>query len=258
MNSFWKINFFVLAILMTVLLGRAMANPINTQPSEVWVNKKYCKNCPNHGHTWGFDAFKRIQDGIDAIQTPGTVHVAAGNYIENIELRGGAIVRGAGADITTIDGNKNGSVVSASSTGPGTELDGFTITNGTGTRHGGYTYGGGIHISNSSLIVRNTIIRGNRSSDGSGGIEAYDSTLSLYNNNISHNNGWWGGAITLHRTDAEIVGNIIYQNYCGYGGVIWITDESQTTIVNNEISENSFGVGLGGSSSANIINNTIV
>jgi nitrous oxidase accessory protein NosD len=242
--------------LATVIIS-ATATLAVAQPSEVWVDDDYCDSCYNNGHTWGYDAFDRIQDGIDAILTPGTVHVAAGTYFENVVLKGGAIVRGAGADITTIDGNENGSVVIASSAGPGTELDGFTITNGTGTWHGGYTYGGGIHISNSSLIVRNTIITSNSCSDGAGGIEAYDSTLSLFNNNIFQNNGWWGGAITLHSSDAEIVGNIIYENSFGYGGVIWITDNSLSTIVNNKITGNSIGIGIGESSTADIINNTI-
>jgi PKD repeat protein len=254
--------------IVTVLSALGLATVITfvtatlavAQPSEVWVDDEYCDSCPNDGHTLGFDAFSKIQDGIDAVASPGIVHVAAGHYMANVTLKGGVQVLGAGADLTIIDGQNAGSVVTAIDIGSESVLDGFTITKGTGTPRGSYTYGGGIYVSNSSVIVRKSIITENRSSDGAGGIEAYDSTISLFNNNISQNNGWWGGAVTLHRSAAEIVANIIDQNNCGYGGAIFLDDSTQATIVNNQITGTSHAppaIGIGESSTADIMNNTI-
>jgi hypothetical protein len=48
---------------------------------------------------------KTIKAGIQAVDSPGTVHVAAGTYYENdIRLKDNVQVLGAGADVTTIDG----------------------------------------------------------------------------------------------------------------------------------------------------------
>ncbi|MCD6168698.1 MAG: hypothetical protein J7J33_05325, partial [Caldisericia bacterium] len=55
-------------------------------PAEVWVDVDYCEGCTNDGHTWGYDAFNKIQDGIDAVAEGGTVYVAAGTYYEVLTI----------------------------------------------------------------------------------------------------------------------------------------------------------------------------
>ena len=228
-------------------------------PSELWVDDNYCNGCSNDGHIWGYNAFAKIQDGIDALALPGTVHVFAGTYMETIWLRSGVIVSGAGAEVTVIDGGGNSSVVKAHSVGFGTIIDGFKITNGTGIDgEGGYTYGGGLYISNSTLTIRNCIITENRASNGAGGIEAYNSIINVFKNNIIENSGWWGGAIALHKSSAEVIGNVVDNNELGYGGAIFLTDSTQATIANNQITRNKLGIGIGESSDAVIFNNTIV
>jgi hypothetical protein len=61
-------------------LGYAILTPPVVPPSEVWVDDDYCNGCGNDGHTWGYDAFDNIQDGIDGVVNPGTVHVKEGTY----------------------------------------------------------------------------------------------------------------------------------------------------------------------------------
>jgi parallel beta-helix repeat protein len=249
----------LLAISMAAAMTLTGVDLANAQPSNVWVDDEYCDGCPNDGHTWGSNAFAKIQDGIDAVASTGSVHVGAGTFIENITLKDGVQVLGAGAELTTIDGGSNGSVVTANSVGPGTVLDGLTITNGTGTfGNGSNQYGGGVYISNSTLVVKNCTITENRATGGAGGIEAYNSTINVYNCSITQNRGSWGVAIALHSSDAEIIGNLIDENYCYYGGGIFLTDSSQAIITNNIISRTSMaGIGIGESSTASIINNTI-
>jgi hypothetical protein len=48
--------------------------------NEIWVDDDYYDGGYNDGHTWGYDAFDNIQDGIDNISDDGIVHVYDGTY----------------------------------------------------------------------------------------------------------------------------------------------------------------------------------
>lgn len=63
--------------------------------------------------------------------------MAAGYCVQNITLADGVQLLGAGAEVTTIDGGGVGSVVIAIGVGPGTSIEGFTLTNGSGWPEGG-------------------------------------------------------------------------------------------------------------------------
>ena len=71
-------------------------------PSEVWVDDDYTSaSCG--AHTWGYDAFVTIQEGIDAV-SGSTVNVAAGTYPEYIHITTDNLtVQGAGIDQSIID-----------------------------------------------------------------------------------------------------------------------------------------------------------
>ena len=59
------------------------------------------------------DDYSTIQAAIDASAYGDTVLVSAGRYYENITLKSGVKVRGAGRDITYLNGMHSGSVVTA-------------------------------------------------------------------------------------------------------------------------------------------------
>ncbi len=69
--------------------------------STVWVDDDYCYNCANDGHTWGFDAFDNIQDGVNAVDG-SVVNVAAGTYEEQVVINKNLTLTGAGKDVTVI------------------------------------------------------------------------------------------------------------------------------------------------------------
>jgi hypothetical protein len=52
---------------------------INVAP-EVWVDDDYYDGGYNDGHTWGYDAFDNIQDGVDNVNDNGIVHVKEGIF----------------------------------------------------------------------------------------------------------------------------------------------------------------------------------
>ena len=128
-----KVIPILLAVAVAATMTFAGVTPASAQPAEVWVDDDYCNGCPNDGHTWGYDAFAEIQDGIDAVTSPGTVHVAAGKYFatydESITLKPGVTLQGSEANITTITATGGGNVYIVIGVNNST-IDGFTISGG--------------------------------------------------------------------------------------------------------------------------------
>src|SRR6516225_56407 len=100
-----------------------------------------------------------IQGAISAASNGDTVQVAAGTYVENLNFLGKAITvtSDQGPDVTIIDGNQAGSVVTfASGEGLQSVLNGFTVRNGNAASSA--LDGGGIRIANSSPTITGNFI----------------------------------------------------------------------------------------------------
>jgi hypothetical protein len=54
------------------------------RPTIVWVSTTYTSGGINDGHTWHFNAFDNIKEGIDSIVSGGTVNVSDGTYNEDV------------------------------------------------------------------------------------------------------------------------------------------------------------------------------
>ena len=122
-----------------------------SQPSDVWVDEDFNSSTPG----WGVDHFDSIQDGIDAVASPGTVNVAAGTYNEDIIMKDAVEILGAGAHVTTIAGGESTVVVGSTGLDSSARLEGFTITNQAGARVFGMIN------QESSPVVANCIFSGN-------------------------------------------------------------------------------------------------
>jgi uncharacterized repeat protein (TIGR02543 family) len=189
-------------------------------------------------------AYTSIQTAINDAVTGDTVLVYDGTYVENISVMGKSIaVRSVnGATSTIIDGNASGSVmILINGEGPGSALDGFTITNGN------YSVGGGIYCYSSSLTITNSTITGNTANDG-GGILCDNCALTITNSTITGNtaNNSGGGIYYVYSSSSTITNCTISGNTAGSGGGGISFVYSSPTITNSGISGNTAGSNGGG------------
>ncbi|MHC4945640.1 MAG: right-handed parallel beta-helix repeat-containing protein [Planctomycetota bacterium] len=202
------------------------------------------------------DDYTFIQSAIDASVDGDIIIVRPGTYVENIDFLGKAILVKSeqGPDVTVIDGGMKGSVVTfADNEGLDSILEGFAISNGSGTPgFGDYTFGGGIFCRNAGPTIRNNIISGNTTSTGGGdggGIFCDAGSPWIDHNIISNNDAHWygGGGISCHNLAApRIESNIIHDNWAdAHGGAILCDASVSPFIANNVIYANTAGMGGG-------------
>lgn len=146
---------------------------------------------------------RSIQEALDKASSGDLVIVRPGTYYENIDFLGKSIrlQSDIGPEFTIIDGCQAGSVVTFSAgDGQLPVLEGFTITNGSGTpgqHNPATTYGGGIYC------------------------EA-DICPTITGNIITGNTGvTFGGGIFIHFCAPLITANVIANNQAGDGGGVY-------------------------------------
>ncbi len=110
--------------------------------------------------------------------------------------------------------------------------------------------GGGIHIRDSVIALKNNIIHGNSlpNSNGGGGINAESSDLVIEGNTVSGNYSYATGGVLLSGTNADIINNIIVDNdslYNAAGIMIWSAEHINLNLHHNTIARNSGDVGAG-------------
>jgi hypothetical protein len=160
--------------------------------------------------------FLKIQDAINASVYGDTVQVLAGTYDENITLKNGVALIGAG-DNTIIDGNQHGSVVTSSNCDSSTLLEGFMITNGEGY---GWDTLGGMYNYRSNPTVRNCTFSNNTSSRG-GGMYNYFSNPTVKNCTFSDNAASDGGGMYNNISSPAITNCMFSGNTAFRGGGIF-------------------------------------
>jgi hypothetical protein len=246
----------VVAILSLVLLAIPF-QPAEVSgfigPPEVWVAPYPIGDNSNPGTE--AQPFATIQWGIEHVAYDGTVHVAAGTYVEPIKISKSLTLEGAGASSTIIDGggiSAYNTVVDFSSM-PDKELtmSGFTIQNGyqdgiggifiqadhwlnlndctVRNNHNGGVGAGGI-LNHGTLIMNQCTVNGNTTPEGGGGI-TNQGTLSLTNCTISGNSAGYGGGG-------------IYNTPSG-GGESGKMQLTNCTISNNQLTEPDITAGAG-------------
>lgn len=197
------------------------------------------------------DNYITIQAAIDAASNGDTIIVRPGTYVENINFNGKAITLKSeqGPDVTIIDGNLNGSVVCfVNNEGLDSVLDGFTISNGSGTYstdYPGYYEGGGVLCDGASpTIINNSIIDNNPGGPGrwtqGGGVACIRGASPLIScNMITSNTAYRGGAIYVRSVGSSpvISRNELRDNIAFSGGAIDVW-EGYPTVEHNRITSN--------------------
>jgi hypothetical protein len=208
-----------------------------------------------------------IQAGINNAVDGDTVLVAPGTYYENIDFKGKNIVVGSLClttgdtsfiSNTVIDGSQptnpdNGSVVYFISGEKSlAELNGFTITGGSGTWFWAWgntsqTHGGGILCRNSSPHLLNLVVKGNVAESSNGaGICCLDNSNPLIENVIVTENDGRGNASTndasagiLCAGSSPILKRVkIFNNTGLMSGGMYCNEGSNPVLINVTISGN--------------------
>ena len=178
--------------------------------------------------------FGFIQPALDAAAAGDEVVVGPWTYPEAINFHGkAAYLRSSdGPAVTIIDAQGNGSVVTcASGEGPGTVLEGFTITGGSGTWCGTLC-GAGMYNSGSSPTVTNCTFIGNsavseveKTSAAGGGMFNWGSSPTVTNcsfiaNSASADWGGWGGGMYNSDSSPTVTNCTFNGNWADSGGGI--------------------------------------
>ncbi len=211
----------------------------------------------NDGSSWTL-AKRSVQAGIKAAAgLRGEVWVQAGTYNECVTLLAFAHVYGGfsgvetqrnernwRAQVTTLDGQSQGSVVTADHPGYGVStLDGFTVT------HGSAIAGGGMYLLRCSPTLANCYVVGNTASYGGGGLWLDWCAPILANNIIAGNSAAsQGGGLYVNGAAPIVANNTITGNSAVEGGAAYLYYAPSAFLANTIIAFNSCGLHAAGQS----------
>lgn len=186
--------------------------------------------------------FIKINDALAITVTSDIIQVLPGVYLENILIPLGTELRGADPLTTIIDGGGLGTTVTligpSDPTGERTGIHGFTI------RNGNAQLGAGLLILQGDPEISKNIITGNNALQVGAA-------------------GGFGGGVSLYRSQAKFVNNLVFLNSADInGGGLDIYRSplalvSNNTIVDNTAGENGGGLSLASSGLITLGNNII-
>lgn len=205
--------------------------------------------------------YRSIGDAIGAAGYCDRVMVSAGRYQENVVMKAGVDLIGAGTNVTIIE------ALDVVITGADdATIRGFTI-------RGGYV---GVRADNVSKfsVLNNVVTKLSNPDfwDGAEGIHITNSTdVIVSNNEVSHiSDEYWDGTAGIHiasSTDVFVCNNEVnHISDDAWGGAagIHITNSADVFVCNNEVSlvrdedwDGAAGIHLSGNSAATIFGNTI-
>jgi hypothetical protein len=187
--------------------------------------------------------YTSIQAAIDAALYRDEILVDPGTYIENLDFLGKPIlVRSSGGpEVTVIDGNQSGSVVSfTNGEGQDSVLQGFTLTNGTGTVIYMARAGGGVFSKDAAPtifgnIICNNTVAGNINYGGGIYCDGGDAPMILNNWIMNNTTKKFGGGIYILNSSAVVMNNTIHGNVSNTGGGLMVNSINDPPAITNTI-----------------------
>ncbi|UCF50403.1 MAG: right-handed parallel beta-helix repeat-containing protein [Thermoplasmatales archaeon] len=168
-------------------------------PDETFVDDDFDENTPG----WGYDHFDNIQDGVDAVNTSGTVNINSGTYNENVIIQRSMTLIGENQITTIVNGNFSGSVISI--------IDSIVSISGLKVQNSGSDLtDAGISAESSKVILSSLIIQDNQHGILLIGAENSDIFLNRILNNVNS-----GIALEVNSNYNWIAGNTISNNNIG-------------------------------------------
>ena len=156
--------------------------------NEIWVDDDF-NSSNDGGHTWGYNAFNNIQNGVNAVDDAGKVYIANGTYVETVDISKSIEIEGeseAGVVVDTSSFNDYGIYADGDHT---VKISNITVI---GPIPASYGYGLKLSGENLSFILENiTVIESGRS-----GIDINGASDGTITNITANNNGGVGLALT--------------------------------------------------------------
>jgi hypothetical protein len=218
--------------------------------------------------------YRTIQAASSWADAGDTIAIAAGRYVENVELRRSLSLEGEGEGATIVDGGGDGSTFTILP-GAAIRMSRMTITGGTGTPRtiDGLPgrWGGGIYHAGEDLTLEYVTISGNliEPNDGAEDPSAYGGgvyatrgrTLRVLQSTITDNSAEIGGGIAMWIFgDFELTESSVMRNTALITGGGMVLAE-QAVIDRSTIADNTAGAYAGGlanwGAKLQIVNSTV-
>jgi parallel beta-helix repeat protein len=192
--------------------------------------------------------YSGIQTALFAASYGDTVLVGPGVHSGHIALVNGVtLISEDGPEVTILDAGYQGSVITAVSADANTAVIGFTIRHGVAPETN--PYGGGLHLIDSDILIRDNVIWGNTAEVGGGiCVRGLGHAPRIWGNQIRANHATdHAGGICADHGSLLAWDNVIEENTTsGCAGGISIRWGEHAILTNNLILNNTADRGAGG------------